>query len=117
MRKIDKFIITNLHPKHTELPVHLWVLSSEANQKLKKGGYRMIMANSYECNYDFKNMALVSIDKENPKLLNCKKLNISDEDFQSVVEYIKKHYDTLVSHARGEMTDYEFMNSLFSDKK
>lgn len=114
----DPITIWELSKNKTGLPVDLCVIDINTDyneEEIKKENFpsRLIMQNYYESDKGKNELVHISIDKDNPKLLKDK-LNISEEDFSKVQEFIKKHYEDFMNYINDNIDIKELRNKVYS---
>lgn len=94
---------------NTTLPITLW-LKVDSEDKI------IYMQNNYNKYTTGDDLVPISIDKENPQLLKNVKLNIKDDDFKKVVDFIKEKYRSLVDTVNGIGMDYSIMEYTYINR-
>ena len=104
----DPIKVWELSKDKTCLPVDLCVIDinedyQDDDYKVSVDDYpsRLIMQNYYD-DSDNKEFVHISIDKDNPQLIEDK-LNISEDDFKKVQEFIRKHYNDFQQYFNDEI--------------
>lgn len=114
--KEEPITVWELSRDRTGLPVALCIIDINTDYKdaeIKEDDFpsRLIMQNYYENGKG--QLVHISIDKDNPKLLKDK-LNISEEDFNMVQEFIKKHYEDFIDYTNSNIDIKELRNRVYS---
>ena len=97
----DPIKVWELSKDKTGLPVDLCVI--DINEDYQDDDYpsRLIMQNYYD-DSDNKEFVHISIDKNNPHLFEDE-LNIKEDDFKKVQEFIRKHYNYFQKYFDNEI--------------
>lgn len=116
----DPIKVWELSKDKTGLPVDLCVIDinedyQDDDYKVSVDDYpsRLIMQNYYD-DSDNKEFVHISIDKDNPQLIEDK-LNISIEDFETVREFIKKHYEDFNDYICENIDIEELKNNIYKN--
>ncbi len=70
------------------------------------------MKNNYNKYTTGDDLITISIDKDNPKLLYDVELNVSENDFKKVQEFIKRNYDFLDEYTKNRIGTLDLYNEL-----
>ena len=104
----DPIKVWELSKDKTGLPVDLCVIDinedyQDDDYKVSVDDYpsRFIMQNYYD-DSDNKEFVHISIDKDNPHLFEDE-LNIKEDDFKKVQEFIRKHYNYFQKYFDNEI--------------
>ena len=93
---------------NTNLPITLWLKLD--NQKI------IYMQNNYNKYTTGNDLVPISIDKNNPKLLEDVELNVKKRDLKKVLNFIKEKYQILIDTIKGVDIDYSIMEHTYINK-
>ena len=93
---------------NTNLPITLWLKMDD--QKI------IYMQNNYEKYTTGNDLIPITIDKENPSLLEDVKLKVKEKDFQKVINFIKEKYEALINRVEGIEMDYSIMEYTYINR-
>lgn len=93
---------------NTNLPITLWL--KEGNEKI------IYMQNNYNKYTIGNDLVPISIDKDNPQLLEDVELNIKEEDFNKVLNFIKEKYKSLIDFVNEIKWDYSIIEYTFINR-
>lgn len=93
--------IANLAKRRTKLPVNVWIDEVGSNRNVPHDDPRLKIQNDYGERAN-ENLIPVSIDKENPIVLEGK-LEIDNKDFKIIQKWIIENYKDLMRHWNGEL--------------
>ena len=115
----DPIKVWELSKDKTGIPVNLCVIDinedyQDDDYKVSVDGYpsRLIMQNYYD-DSDNKEFVHISIDKDNPQLIEDI-LKINEKDFEIVREFIKKHYNDFMDYINDIIDITELRNRVYS---
>lgn len=93
---------------NTNLPITLW---------LKEGKEKIIyMQNNYNKYTTGNDLVPISIDKDNPQLLEDVTLNVKEKDLQKVFNFIKKKYQSLIDMINEVSWDYSIIEYTYINR-
>jgi len=101
---IDGFITTGLSKKRYNIPYEIRLLDVPEARAVVESP-RVYVEFGEE-------IIRVSIDKENPKILDGDEKDCPGADFTEIYNFIKEHYDVLMSHWSGRIDAYEMYKEL-----
>lgn len=107
--KDEVFGMSNLYPKHTGLPVILWVDNVGANRKSKHNLPRLKVQNT-KGDRSNEDTFTLSIDS-NPKILSGK-CKLNSKDLNLVKQFIVNHLDDFLLQWNQEIDEYELKDRL-----
>lgn len=116
MKKIDPFLLTVLHTKETGLPQNIWFEDCIVNWDRKHNPYKILIPKNKEKS-NLKDSVWISIDRVSPKILTSKRIEIPEDDINSIKKYIIIHYEDFVKHIELKESDYLLHLSLSSKKE
>ena len=93
--------MANLAKRRTKLPVNVWIDEVGSNRNVPHDDPRLKIQNDYGERAN-ENLIPVSIDKENPIVLEGK-LEIDNKDFKIIQKWIIENYKDLMRHWNGEL--------------
>ncbi len=93
---------------NTNLPITLWLKYD--NKKI------IYMQNNYNRYTTGNDLVPISIDKDNPKLLENVELNVKKKDLKKVLNFIKEKYQILLDTVNGVNIDYSIMEHTYINK-
>lgn len=105
----DIFCMANLYPKHTGLPVVLWVDNVGYARKVQHNIPRLKVQN-VRGNKAVDDTFSVSISKE-PKVLSGEN-KLSSKDWKAVKQFISDNYEYFMQHWNQEIDEYELKDLL-----
>ena len=95
-----------MSPKQTNIPIDIFV-NEDNISKYTSFPIIVLFRNSYEA--DSNDLMPLSVS-DNPIMLSNKKLNISNEDYCKIVEWVIKHKDLLIALSEERLTGFEFLD-------
>ena len=114
----DPFKVWELSKNKTGLPVDLCVIDinedyQDDDYKVSVDDYpsRLIMQNYYD-DSDNKEFVHISVEKDNPHLFEDE-LNLKEDDFKKVQEFIRKHYNDFQHYFNNEIDIEELRSKVY----
>jgi len=93
---------------NTTLPITLWLKCD--NKKI------IYMQNNYNKYTTGNDLIPISIDKDNPRLLENVILNVKEKDLKKVFSFIKEKYQALIDMVNGVDMDYSIMEYTYINR-
>lgn len=93
---------------NTTLPITLWLKID--NKKI------IYMQNNYNKYTTGNDLIPISIDKDNPRLLENVTLNVKEKDLKKVFDFIKEKYKSLIDMVDGVDMDYSIMEYTYINR-
>lgn len=114
----DPIKVLELSKDKTGLPVDLCVIDinedyQDDDYKVSVDDYpsRLIMQNYYD-DSDNKEFVHISVEKDNPHLFEDE-LNLKEDDFKKVQEFIRKHYNDFQHYFNNEIDIEELRSKVY----
>ena len=114
----DPIKVWELSKDKTGLPVDLCVIDinedyQDDDYKVSVDDYpsRLIIQNYYDDSYN-KELVHISVEKDNPHLFEDE-LNLKEDDFKKVQEFIRKHYNDFQLYFNNEIDIEELRSKVY----
>jgi len=101
---IDGFITTGLSRRRYHIPYEIHLLDAPDARAAVKSPRVYV-----ECGEE---IIRVSIDEDNPRILEGDEKDCPGADFTEVYNFIKEHYDVLMAHWSGKIDAYEMYKEI-----
>jgi hypothetical protein len=101
--------------KNSGLPANLWI--DDTGSYRNSGHWKRI---KFQINggdlFQKNNLGVITIS-DNPQVISSKNIELSNEEVEDIIEFVKKHKTDLELIADQEMSFQDFMDKIRVDKK